>query len=133
MSIFKSQWLTIKPTHLARGNERHIKFSCIARDRVMTLLSLSPTFRHSLFVHPIPQSHGCYRLPFGLFLRYISGSSIPSPSLTFEKLGVARNVCAGLQEAYPEVVQPTETQSRLIPAVLAGKDVLLKDSTGSGK
>ncbi|EJF66965.1 P-loop containing nucleoside triphosphate hydrolase protein [Dichomitus squalens LYAD-421 SS1] len=38
-----------------------------------------------------------------------------------------------MQIAFPSVKQPTPVQRRLIHAVLSGKDVLLKDKTGSGK
>lgn len=53
--------------------------------------------------------------------------------LTFEDLGVHPPIVASLREAFPSIQNPTEMQAKLIPAVLEGKDVLLKDKTGSGK
>jgi superfamily II DNA/RNA helicase len=52
---------------------------------------------------------------------------------TFELLGLHPPIVASLREAFPDVKYPTEVQAKFIPAVLAGKDVLLKDATGSGK
>ena len=54
-------------------------------------------------------------------------------SETFANLGVSPSICRGLREAYPNVTHPTALQTQFIPAVLSGKDVLLKDFTGSGK
>jgi superfamily II DNA/RNA helicase len=42
-------------------------------------------------------------------------------------------VVATLRSVFPHIVKPTKTQARLIPAILSGKDVLLKDHTGTGK
>jgi len=53
--------------------------------------------------------------------------------LTFEDLGLHPPIIASLQAAFPHVRYPTDVQARFIPAILEGKDVLLKDVTGSGK
>ena len=53
--------------------------------------------------------------------------------LVFEALGVSQPVANALREAFPNVQVPTITQTEFIPAILNGKDVLLKDKTGSGK
>jgi len=54
-------------------------------------------------------------------------------NLTFESIGVRKPIAVALSSAFPHIRHPTETQTRLIPAILSGKDVLLKDETGSGK
>lgn len=54
-------------------------------------------------------------------------------SRTFEGLGLHPPIVASLRAAFPNVVRPTEAQIKFIPAVLADKDVLLRDETGSGK
>ena len=38
-----------------------------------------------------------------------------------------------VQAAFPNVRHPTKAQEEYVPAVLSGKDVLLKGETGSGK
>ncbi|KAF7985290.1 hypothetical protein HWV62_6447 [Athelia sp. TMB] len=52
---------------------------------------------------------------------------------TFESVGVRAPIASALREAFPNVRKPTKAQSQFIPAVLSGKDVLLKDGTGTGK
>jgi len=51
----------------------------------------------------------------------------------WKRLGVPASVAATLRSVFPHIVKPTKTQARLIPAILSGKDVLLKDHTGTGK
>ncbi|PPQ62986.1 hypothetical protein CVT24_006092, partial [Panaeolus cyanescens] len=53
--------------------------------------------------------------------------------LSFEALGLDKKFVAALRTAFPDVIQPTEVQEKLIPELLGGKDILLKDCTGSGK
>lgn len=70
------------------------------------------------------------------FLSHSSGTSKttdPAKVTTFEKLGLHPPIVASLRAAFPNVKTPTETQAQFIPAILTGKDVLLKDETGSGK
>jgi superfamily II DNA/RNA helicase len=57
----------------------------------------------------------------------------PRKPPSFEALGLRPPIVASLQAAFPNVKHPTETQAQFIPAVLSGKDLLLKDETGSGK
>lgn len=52
---------------------------------------------------------------------------------SFKRLGVPASVAATLRAAFPEIQSPTKTQSELIPAIISGKDVLLRDRTGTGK
>ena len=42
-------------------------------------------------------------------------------------------MAATIRSVFPHIAKPTKTQARLIPAILSGKDVLLKDHTGTGK
>ncbi|XP_003799418.1 probable ATP-dependent RNA helicase DDX28 [Otolemur garnettii] len=52
---------------------------------------------------------------------------------TFEDLGLEPHVLRALQEAAPEVVRPTNVQSRTIPPLLRGRHILCAAETGSGK
>ena len=52
---------------------------------------------------------------------------------SFERLSLNRNVLKALRLAFPSVKHPTHIQYHFIESVLRGKDVLLKDKTGSGK
>ena len=52
---------------------------------------------------------------------------------TWEELGLRKSLVEGLLRAYPEVVAPTTAQTMFIPAILEGKDLLVKDDAGSGK
>lgn len=57
----------------------------------------------------------------------------PRARTTFADLGLHPPIIAALKSAFPNVQYPTEAQAKYIPAILSGKDVLLKDETGSGK
>jgi len=57
------------------------------------------------------------------------GEPIPS----FEALGIRTPIAAAVRAAFPNVSVPTETQSKFIPAIMSGSDVLLKDEPGTGK
>ncbi|KAL0951341.1 hypothetical protein HGRIS_008045 [Hohenbuehelia grisea] len=65
----------------------------------------------------------------------LAQSTPPTPSepVTFESIGIRRPIVKALAAAFPNVQSPTPMQQRFIPALLSGKDVLLKDETGSGK
>ena len=54
-------------------------------------------------------------------------------TLSFEELGVDHYVLKSVRRAFPHVETPTFLQSNFIPAVLEGRDVLIKDNTGTGK
>lgn len=57
----------------------------------------------------------------------------PRTRTTFADLGLHPPIISALKSAFPNVQYPTEAQAKFIPAILSGKDVLLKDETGSGK
>lgn len=63
-------------------------------------------------------------------IRYISSRH---NGTSFASLGLRPPVVNALQAAFPNVKEPTNVQAQYIPAVLNGQDLLLKDSTGSGK
>jgi ATP-dependent RNA helicase DeaD len=50
---------------------------------------------------------------------------------SFENLGVSQTLIDALQAE--NIIQPTEIQSKAIPEILAGKDILAQAQTGSGK
>jgi superfamily II DNA/RNA helicase len=52
---------------------------------------------------------------------------------TFESAGIRAPIVSALRKAFPDVKYPTPAQNEFIPAILSGKDVLLKDATGTGK
>lgn len=54
-------------------------------------------------------------------------------TLSFEELGVDHYVLKGVKRAFPHVETPTPLQLNFIPAILEGRDVLIKDNTGTGK
>jgi hypothetical protein len=65
-------------------------------------------------------------------------NTTPSPStnsepVNFEDLGLHLPIVSAMRRAFPNLARPTEAQATFIPAILNGKDILLRDSTGSGK
>jgi superfamily II DNA/RNA helicase len=54
-------------------------------------------------------------------------------SLPFAGLGLSRPVRLGLKSAFPDVAKATDAQAAFIPAIIQGKDVMIKGHTGSGK
>lgn len=61
------------------------------------------------------------------------GSPVLEQDYPFAQLGIREPIARALVDAFPDVRTPTPTQAKFIPAILAGKDVLLKDATGTGK
>ena len=65
---------------------------------------------------------------------FTTSSSGPElADISWKRLGIPATVAATLRSVFPHIAKPTKTQARLIPAILSGKDVLLKDHTGTGK
>ena len=48
-------------------------------------------------------------------------------------LGLSRTVRVGLKLAFPGVTNATNAQSTFVPAIIRGKDVMIKGQMGSGK
>ncbi|KIJ40177.1 hypothetical protein M422DRAFT_257010 [Sphaerobolus stellatus SS14] len=55
------------------------------------------------------------------------------PLPEFAALGIRKSLRVALHEAFPSIQTPTACQKEYIPAILNGKDVILKDRTGTGK
>ncbi|ORY94928.1 P-loop containing nucleoside triphosphate hydrolase protein [Syncephalastrum racemosum] len=68
------------------------------------------------------------------FLRrsYSSSSSSSFSSSGFASLGVPRSICDRLKQHYG-IQYPTEVQQQLIPSILQGQNVFLRDKPGTGK
>lgn len=56
-----------------------------------------------------------------------------NPSQAFESLGLSSGLSRQLNQTYPFIQTPSASQRKLIPAVLAPNDVILRAHTGSGK
>ena len=57
----------------------------------------------------------------------------PGTPLPFAGLGLPRALRVGLKSAFPGVANATDAQSAFVPAIIRGKDVMIKGHTGSGK
>ncbi|CAO3641544.1 unnamed protein product [Cunninghamella blakesleeana] len=51
---------------------------------------------------------------------------------TFQSLGISENIVNNLKTQF-SINQPTKSQTQFIPHILSGKDMILRDSTGTGK
>jgi superfamily II DNA/RNA helicase len=89
-------------------------------------------FRHGLV---LPQNYfRTLRLSsvrFSSQVKHADQDSRTSPP--FVRLGLSKAVSLGLESAFPAVTRATDAQATFIPAILQGKDVMLKGHTGSGK
>jgi len=56
-----------------------------------------------------------------------------SSSLPFAGLGLSKPVRLCLKSAFSAVTKATDAQALFIPAIIQGKDVMIKGHTGSGK
>ena len=65
--------------------------------------------------------------------RYYSRRRDALASRSFADVGLPEHVVKKLHRAFPNVQRPTAAQKAFIPALLNGNDVLLADTTGSGK
>lgn len=81
--------------------------------------------RHRLSISTLPR--------YNLYHALHTAQQKDKPTLSFEELGIDHYVLKGVQRAFPHVETPTPLQSNFIPAVLEGRDVLIKDNTGTGK
>lgn len=62
-----------------------------------------------------------------------STSSNSESETSFRDIGVRRPLARAVEKAFTAVTKPTAAQTRFIPEILSGKDVLLHDRMGSGK
>ncbi|KAI9512845.1 P-loop containing nucleoside triphosphate hydrolase protein [Russula earlei] len=90
--------------------------------------------------------HFRHGLPFALkalrpgYVRFASqlkrtdqASRQPNAPLPFPGLDLSRAVRLGVKSAFPSVTNATDAQATFIPAIIQGKDVMIKGDTGSGK
>jgi len=54
-------------------------------------------------------------------------------AMSFRSVGIEPSLLKALRRAFPHVQRPTTVQAKLIAEILGGRDILLKDDTGSGK
>ncbi len=54
-------------------------------------------------------------------------------AVSFRSAGIEPGFLKALRRAFPHVQRPTTIQAKLIAEILGGRDILLKDDTGSGK
>jgi len=52
---------------------------------------------------------------------------------SFRLIGLEPNLVQALHKAFPNIKRPTKVQESLVTEILGGRDILLKDRTGSGK
>jgi len=72
--------------------------------------------------------------PSNMSREYDETGCVPAFSdLSFRSIGLEHNLVNALQKAFPDVKRPTVVQEKLIQEILGGRDILLKDDTGSGK
>jgi len=61
----------------------------------------------------------------------------PAPTFdeasTFDSLGLDGDFVRALKTAFPNVKRPTVIQQRLVDEIMGGRDIILRDGTGSGK
>ncbi|KAF7799250.1 hypothetical protein EIP86_010482 [Pleurotus ostreatoroseus] len=93
-------------------------------------MSLLPTT--ALLWRRCPKLATCAR-PGRRHLSQVGHDALALSSKTFEDVGLQRSVVTALQDAFPNVRRPTQMQVEFLEAALGGRDVLLKDKTGTGK
>lgn len=78
-----------------------------------------------------------YRPNHARFASKLKSTDKTSPELKtplpFAGLGLPRPVRVGVKSAFPGVANATDAQSTFIPAIVQGKDVMIKGHAGSGK
>ncbi|KAI0053367.1 P-loop containing nucleoside triphosphate hydrolase protein [Auriscalpium vulgare] len=92
---------------------------------------------HVTCIHGLPHLNSHVRLASSAVAAVRRGSSSHDrdirPPRAFAGLGLSKFVSIGLTSAFPHIKDATEAQKEFIPALIGGKDVLLKGRTGSGK
>jgi len=54
-----------------------------------------------------------------------------APGLHFQSLGIQSSIVNQQVNSFPHIASPTASQKEFVPALLAGKDVFIKDETGT--
>jgi len=57
----------------------------------------------------------------------------PFSDKSFRLIGLEPNLVEALRKAFPNIKRPTKVQESLVTEMLGGRDILLRDRTGSGK
>lgn len=78
---------------------------------------------------------GYVRFASQLKLKHVDQNSrqVLNTPLPFAGLALSRAIRLGLKSAFPTITKATEAQATFIPAIIQGKDVIIKGDTGSGK
>jgi hypothetical protein len=110
------------------------------RDWLVTYRNCMGYFRYALAFATKPFVPNYLRAYWPSHVRFASdlkSTGKISPLLntppSFVGLGLSKAVHVGLKSAFPGVADATQAQSELIPAIIQGKDVMIKGHTGSGK
>jgi hypothetical protein len=110
------------------------------RDWLVTYRNCMGYFRYALAFATKPFVPNYLRAYWPSHVRFASdlkSTGKISPLLntppSFAGLGLSKAVHVGLKSAFPGVANVTQAQSELIPAIIQGKDVMIKGHTGSGK
>jgi hypothetical protein len=109
-------------------------------DKLLTRRNCMGYFRYALAFATkpfVPSYLRAYRPNHVRFASKLKSTDKISPQLNtplpFAGLGLSRAVRVGLKSAFPGVANATNAQSTFIPAIVQGKDVMIKGHTGSGK
>ncbi|RUS18589.1 P-loop containing nucleoside triphosphate hydrolase protein [Endogone sp. FLAS-F59071] len=125
MLPFRRQFLSRSYTiHSRRGVTSDGKLSI-----GVLLASVVPRLSLSLKTHQIVR---CLVTSYQEQILKMNDSQEKDSATDFESLGIRPPICDSLRTNF-NIIAPTPAQSILIPAILSGRDILLRDHTGTGK